>query len=178
MESLPPEIQFISSVSQGPGRTGAQLLLFHLLHLLDLFHLPVILFFMLLLPQVLSLQRNVFCSKREEQGIKDHKVPELLRVLLYLSSSPGARAAVRGSQVQHADLPLPLRDIGLHHAGGHSGQVSWLPLHKSTPLRDCNVLPQVGDWSLRHGRSYSSILQTELGECPASVPTSILSPVL
>jgi len=27
---------------------------------------------------VLSLQRNVFCSKREEQGVKDHKVLELL----------------------------------------------------------------------------------------------------
>jgi hypothetical protein len=27
---------------------------------------------------VLSLQRNIFCSKREEQGVKDHKVLELL----------------------------------------------------------------------------------------------------
>ena len=27
---------------------------------------------------ILSLQRNVFCSKREEQGVKDHRVLELL----------------------------------------------------------------------------------------------------
>ena len=27
---------------------------------------------------ILSLQRNVFCSKREEQNLKDHRVLELL----------------------------------------------------------------------------------------------------
>ena len=33
----------------------------------------------------------------------------------------GAGAAVRGGQVQHAHIPLPLRDFRLHHAGRNPG---------------------------------------------------------
>ena len=35
----------------------------------------------------------------------------------------GARAVVRGGQVQHAHIPLSLRDLRLHHAGWNPG---WL----------------------------------------------------
>ena len=43
----------------------------------------------------------------------------------------GAGAAVRGGQVQHAHIPLPLRDLRLHHAGwnpglSHRDQLNWI----------------------------------------------------
>ena len=45
----------------------------------------------------------------------------------------GAGAVVRGGQVQHAHIPLPLRDIRLHHAGrnpglSHRDQLNWIEM--------------------------------------------------
>lgn len=93
---------------------------------------------------VLSLQRNVFCSKREEQGVKDHKVLELLyeeaKYNMLTSRYPceiSDYIMLGGIQVDHKSQWNGILIISLRVAG------------------------EAGDWTLRHGGSHTSILPTE-----------------
>lgn len=96
---------------------------------------------------ILSLQRNVFCSKREEQGVKDHRVLELLYEEAKFNVLTGRYPCEISDYIMlggiQARLELGPYDLGLHtpaffrqnlerflpeHAVRRSGGLwSWLP---------------------------------------------------
>ena len=92
---------------------------------------------------VLSLQRNVFCSKREEQGVKDHKVLELLY--------EEAKYNMLTSR-----YPCEISDYimlgGIQVGGKIEGRCSHA---------DCRLAGSAGDRPLRHGGSHSRVLSAK-----------------
>ena len=105
---------------------------------------------------ILSLQRNVFCSKREEQGLKDHRVLELLYEEAKFNILTGRYPCEISDYIMlggiQARLEIGPYDMGIHtpaffrqnlerflpeHAVRKSGGIlSWLPwsaTSKSSP---------------------------------------------
>ena len=92
---------------------------------------------------VLSLQRNVFCSKREEQGVKDHKVLELLYEEAKYNMLTSRYPCEISDYIMLGGIQVGCKIEGrCSHA-------------------DCRLAGSAGDRPLRHGGSHSRLLSAK-----------------